>query len=540
MRRFARAGAALAGLLLLGGTAAAAFGQFETIQVLRNGFTLRVNGQAVQADNFLLNDRAYVRLADVAAALGMTASWDGATRTVDVVPRSAGIRLTVPVDPWNPVVDLTSLGVRASEVEAVGLETAGEPYVSRRFSFVWDDLVIADEASVASGRPVLDLNTEYTLKLFTRGGGVVRARFTTAGLPDLTSTGERRIILVPAMPERGFHWPYFLVLPGDAHRQENAGHRRYLVVDINNTGPDSSITETITRTRAQVEQRELVSLKLAEELWSPLLMPVIPRPVITYRSGGEENTFLTHALDRDVATLHLKMQDPELARLLERQFSQAGYAVESFTHLDQQVVAMIEHAVGYLNQYGHDVEEQVFLVGFSASGTFLDRLAALHPEKVKALVSGATLDNMLLPLAEYGGEKLIYPIGVADYEAVAGHPFDLAAHNRVARLIYMGEDDQNNTVLYRDSYGDEERRIITKLWGQAVLPRARALTTLYGEAGGQGIFILDRGVGHDYSEAMYAYMKAFLEANRDADAPVYPLPADWEQLRFTVFAGSQR
>ncbi|MBP2019814.1 pimeloyl-ACP methyl ester carboxylesterase [Symbiobacterium terraclitae] len=535
MRMRARTGALLAALLILGGTAAASFGNPETIRVLRNGFTFTVNGQEVQADNFLFEDRAYVRLADAAAAMGMTVTWDPATRTAAAVPRRASIRLTAPVDPFAPVIDLASLGVRASDVEAVGLEGAGETFLSRRFTLAWDQLIIADEEAVASGRPVLALNAQYTLKLFTRSGGMLRAEFTTAGLPELTASGERRFVMVPAMPERGFHWPYFLVLPSDAHREANAGHRRYLVVDINNTGPGGSVPETIARTRAEVALGEQVSMKLAEELWSPLLIPAIPRPVITYRYGGEENTLFTHALDRDAATLHLKMQDPELARLLERQFSQAGYTVESLAHLDRQVVAMIEHAVGYLNRYGQGVEEQVFLVGFSASGTFTDRLAALHPERVKALVSGATLDNMLLPLSEYGGEKLIYPIGTADYAEIAGRPFDLAAHNRVARLIYMGEDDPNNTVLYRDSYGGEERRIITKLWGEAVLPRAEALTKLYGEAGGHGIFILDRGVGHDYSEAMYRYMKAFLEANRDGDEPVYPLPADAEQLRFTVY-----
>jgi len=535
MRRLWRTGALVVALLVVGSTAAASFGVPETVRVLRNGFTFTVNGQEVQADNFLLEDRAYVRLTDAAAAMGMSVTWDPATRTAAAVPRRASIRLTVPVDPFSPVIDLASLGVSAADVEAVGLEGSGATYLSRRFIFEWDELIIADEKAAASGRPVLDLNAQYTLKLCTRSGGLLRAEFVTAGLPELTATGERRLVLVPAMPEGGFHWPYFLVLPSDMHRQANEGHRRYLVVDVNNTGPGGSAPETIARTRAELELGEQVSMKLAEELWSPLLIPAIPRPVITYRYGGEENTLFTHALDRDAATLHLKMQDPDLARLLERQFGQAGFTVESLTHLDRQVVAMIEHAVGYLNHYGHGVEEQVFLVGFSASGTFTDRLAALHPEKVRALVSGATLDNMLLPLAEYGGEKLIYPIGTADYAEVAGRPFDLAAHNRVARLIYMGEDDPNNTLLYRDSYGDEERRIITKLWGEAVLPRAEALTALYGEAGGHGIFILDRGVGHGYSEAMYRYMRAFLQANRDGDEPAYPLPADTEQLRFTVY-----
>lgn len=533
VKRLTRAGAIAAALLLLSGTAGAAFGSWETIRVLRNGFTLAVNGRVVDADTFLVEDRAYVGLRDIAAAMGMAVTWDPATRTAALASRSTAVRLAAPVDPFHPVIDLATLGLRAEDVEAIGLETEGEPYVPVRFTLQWDQLVIADEQASAEGRPVLALDTDYVLKLVTPTGGMLRVGFTTGGLPELADTGERQVVLVPAMPELGFHWPYFLVLPSAAHLQANEGHRRYLVVEMNNTGPSGSLADTVARTRAELKQGQPLAARLAEQLWAPLLMPAVPRPVITYRYGGEENTFFTHALDRDTATLHLMMQDPHLAALLARQFSQAGFTVESLMHLDRQVAAMIDHAVGYLNRYGFGVEEQVFVVGFSASGTFADRFAALHPEKVKALVAGAALDNLLLPLAEHRGEKLIYPIGTADYAEIAGRPFDLVAHNRVARLIYMGEDDPNNTLPYRDSYGDEERRIITKLWGEAVLPRAEALTRLYGEAGGRGIFILDRGVGHAYSEAMYEYMKAFLEANRDGDEPVYPLPADPEQLRFT-------
>lgn len=535
MKGLARAGATVAVLLLLSGTAGAAFGKWETIRVLRNGFTVTVGGREVQADNLLLEDRAYVRLTDIAQAMGMAVAWDPATRTAAVQPRPASVRLAAPVDPFCPVIDLASLGVAAADVEAIGLESAGERYVSRQFTLAWDELRIADDQATAEGRPVLALGTEYVLKMVTRTGEVLRVGFTTGGLPELVPTGRRQIVLVPAMPERGFHWPYFLVLPGDAHREANEGQPRHLIVEMNNTGPSNSVAETLARTRAEVERGQQLSMRLAEELWAPLLMPAVPRPVITYRYGGEENTFFTHALDRDAARLHLMLQDPGLAASLERPFRQAGFSPESLTRLDRQVAAMIEHAVGYLNAYGFGVEEQAFVVGFSASGTFADRFAALQPERVKAVVAGAALDNMLLPMAEHGGEPLPYPIGTADYEAIAGRPFDLAAHNRVARLVFMGEDDPNNTLPYRDSYGDEERRIITALWGEAVLPRAEALTALYGEAGGHGAFVLDRGTGHDYSEAMYQYVKAFLQANRGKGAPVYRVPEDPGQLRFTLF-----
>ena len=112
---------------------------------------------------------------------------------------------------------------------------------------------------------------------------------------------------------------------------------------------------------------------------------------------------------------------------------------------------------------------------------------------------------------------------------------NLKDHNEVARLIYMGKDDDNNTVPYSDCYGDIERDIIIRLWGINVLPRAQALINLYGEAGGKGIFILDKGIGHGSSIEMDEYVVEFLKSNRDTDIPVYPIPKNKDQLEYKIY-----
>lgn len=96
----------------------------------------------------------------------------------------------------------------------------------------------------------------------------------------------------------------------------------------------------------------------------------------------------------------------------------------------------------------------------------------------------------------------------------------------------MGEDDTNNVVLY---YGQKERQFVERLWGIDVLPRAHSLISLYGEAGGQGMFILDKGKGHGSSPDMNAYFVQFFKANRGSDKPVYPIPSNPEQLKYTVY-----
>jgi hypothetical protein len=222
--------------------------------------------------------------------------------------------------------------------------------------------------------------------------------------------------------------------------------------------------------------------------------------------------------------------------MLIETFAGHGFDVHDLVRLDLQLVAMIDHAIEYLNQNGHGLQTtQVFLYGYSASGTFVDRFTALHPGRVKAVAAGATLDDMILPLAQYRGRNLIFPIGTHDYAAITGRQFCLEAHNRVARLIHMGENDTANVLPYGDCYGDRERAIITELWGVEILPRAQQLIELYGESRGKGIFILDRGMGHSESRELQEYIVEFFKANRDSLTPVYPVPRNPHQLMYRLF-----
>lgn len=533
LRHSHRTGAVVAVLALLLSSGAAASDGLEEILVYRNLFTFKLNGQVVPADNFVLDNEPYVPLSAAADALGLAFTWDAKTRVASVAskpPEAKTTTLKSQVDPYNPAIDLGSLGLTARQVDALALETGGS-VVPVGFRFDGDQLVFTGKSAAS---PALRLNASYSLTIYARNGSSHEVRFSTSGLPDLTSTGQRRVVMVPAMPEKGFHWPYFLVLPSDTYKEANQGHKRYLVVEPNNTGTtDNSVENMIRATRDDAENSYFWYVR--EQLWSPFLIPAFPRPSVSYPDGTQQRMLYTHALDRDTAILHLDLENPSVATGAKSAIQAAGFAPESLLNLDRQLAAMIDHAVAYLNQYGHNVEKQVFLVGYSASGTFTDRFANLHPHKVKAVASGATLDDMMLPLAKHGGEDLIFPIGTADYKAITGRPFDLKAHNKVARLIFMGEDDTNNTLPFSDSYSDDERRIITKLWGKEVLPRAKELIQLYGEAGGEGIFILDKGVQHSMSQAMQEYLVTFLKANRDGEEPVYPIPSNPAQLKYTLF-----
>lgn len=552
---------------------------------------LVVNGRVVRGEVPAINfhGRTMVPVRFVSEALGATVGWDEATWTASItlagaaqldqrlatanariaefetalaaaVEAAQGLvrdrRVLEEVDPYGPIIDLAMLGIPAASVEAFRLEKRGDSAAApllidmtgnnvsfrRPFQAERQDGNLGgwqtDFVGFAGGSNILELNCEYILRVYTTLGQRYRIAFKTGGLPRLANDSRaRQVILIPAMPERGFHWPYLLAIPNTDHRAANLRHRRHLLIDIVNTGPSSSLSETLGAAKDFITRSGYPSVFTAHALWTPLLMPVFPRPHITLPNpiDGPCNTLYTHGLDRDSAILHLKMQDPNRSQDIVARFAAYNLDAHDFKRLDLQVLAMIDHALEYLNPQGFNLERKVFLRGFSASGTFVDRFAMLHPERVRAVFSGATLDDMILPLAEYRGQQLIFPIGIYDYEQITGRPFSLQHHNQVARLTQMGEIDTADVLPFSDCYGDRERRIITELWGTDMLARAQQLIALYGRSGGEGIFILDKGVGHAESHAMHDYVIQFFKANRDSDAPVYVRPSDPKQLVYTLF-----
>ncbi|MFZ5351107.1 MAG: stalk domain-containing protein [Bacillota bacterium] len=510
----------------------------EAIEVYRNYIRITVNGSPVTSDNFLYNNTTYVPLKSVAQMLGVQVGWDQNTKTALLTSNTGNdyvdIKISTLVSPYNVKINLSELGISTEQIEGYKLEQ-NNVMINKDIAFKDGYVTILGKYSDVAGHSI-DLNSSYTLKLHTSSGSKYKLSFITSGLPKIAEGEERQLILVPAMPEKGFHWPYYIAIPSNQYKSENKYDKRYMLVDTTNNGVTESFDVCLNSTYDTVNTRSQYSLSVAEYLNTPALMPVFPRPNVWYESSEDGwGGFYTHALDRDTATLHLKMEDPALSAMLDESFAELKFDIDQLKQLDCQLEAMIEHAIDYLNSNGFKLEEKVFMCGYSASGTFTDRFTNLHPDKVKAVASGGTLDDMMLPLDRYQNENLIFPIGNYDYKEITGRSFDINAHNQVARLIFMGEDDTNNVVPYSDCYGDRERAVIIKLWGEEVLPRASSLIKLYGEAGGKGIFILDNGVGHSFSNEMSEYILEFFRANIDSHKPQYPIPKNSKQLKYTLY-----
>ena len=186
---------------------------------------------------------------------------------------------------------------------------------------------------------------------------------------------------------------------------------------------------------------------------------------IILEANNQENTpkIVTSAVENTMDYLfsvlyHSKNTNPILVPLLPSINNGNPYfqqlAIECFDasktgkfhRIDQQVVSMIEDARKIISGLsGKNVPEKVFLHGYSSSGVFAQRFALLHPKLVSAACIGGAIGTMPLPIDEYQGQQLSYPIGTADIEELTRKPFDLENYKKIKFTYYVTEGE--NEVL---------------------------------------------------------------------------------------------
>ncbi len=301
-----------------------------------------------------------------------------------------------------------------------------------------------------------------------------------------------RYQIIAANPSAGFHWEYLLYMPKKVTSN-------YLLVIPNNTSHDD---EDIAVHRTGAKQEIVLRHTLADELGTPLLVPIFPRP----------NEYYVHNLDRNVLLM-----------------TQDGYQ-----RFDLQLLAMVDDARLRLAKKNLQIEPRFLLWGFSASGTFSDRFSLLHPDR---LVAVASAGSHSLPFATYAGENLPYPVGTYDFETITGVPFDMDAFAALPRFLYQGDQDHggyftsNGTKYLADEYFDlftrpevearlasapvplitglemsEEDETLLKYriyQGAVFVDEFIAIRQIYAEAGlNQTQFKLYPGAGHHFTDEM--------------------------------------
>ncbi len=285
-----------------------------------------------------------------------------------------------------------------------------------------------------------------------------------------------RLERISAASDRGFYADYFLYISPAAARTAKQASPVTILVQPNNSGTNSDDPAVH---QSDAWWTTFGRKPVADELGVILMVPAFVRP-------GEDWHIYTHALDRD--TLTTPRQD--LARL------------------DLQLIAMIDDARKRLAARGIATQEKFLIQGFSASGMFANRFTALHPKRVLAAASGSPGGWPIAPLAEFAGEPLPYPAGIADLAALVGRPFDAAAFAQVPQLVYMGSLDDNDSLDFGDGWDKEPAALVDQHFGADPQARWSKSQELYRAVGPSTQFLLVEGIGHD-RRALQRYVTDF-------------------------------
>jgi len=143
------------------------------------------------------------------------------------------------------------------------------------------------------------------------------------------------------------------------------------------------------------------------------LCPVFPRPPIEA---------YVPCLDHET----LKLTDPpELIRI------------------DLQLIAMVNVFRNHLEEKGFEVAKRLFFEGYSGSAAFSIRFAFIHPELVEAFSAGHCAGWPILPISDYEGKAVNYPLGISDLFELTGKAFNIEALREVKAFLYAGSADDN-------------------------------------------------------------------------------------------------
>lgn len=119
--------------------------------------------------------------------------------------------------------------------------------------------------------------------------------------------------------------------------------------------------------------------------------------------------------------------------------------------IDEQVIKIINKAKDIVKtEKGIDLNDKIFLNGYSSSGVFAQRFSLLHPELIEKACIGGASGSIPIPTKALG-----YPIGIEDYKSITGKEFDMENYKKINFKYYVGElETQNKSNTRTDEKGN--------------------------------------------------------------------------------------
>ncbi|MGZ3775134.1 MAG: alpha/beta hydrolase family protein [Pseudobdellovibrionaceae bacterium] len=294
--------------------------------------------------------------------------------------------------------------------------------------------------------------------------------------PRISSLGA--FYRIEADPQLGFNYPFFLYIP-----ETDRAQMTLLVIPNNSGSSQLDFESQVRRARADV----LEWSGLAEKISSALLVPAFFRP-------NDNPPIYTHSLSR--STLEVKSGD------LKR--------------VDLQLIKMIDVARSIIKKKESKAPyEKIFLFGFSASAMFVNRFAFIHPDIVAAVALGAPGGWPIAPVKEFMGQKLNYPVGIADLDFLTNSQVNIKKVAKIPMYLFLGENDENDSVVFRDSYTKDDENQIFSFFGKKPVKRWSIAEKIYKDAGLNATFKLYPGIGHETNKVIHDDVTKFFKSVKD-------------------------
>lgn len=225
-----------------------------------------------------------------------------------------------------------------------------------------------------------------------------------------------------------FNFPYILCIP------KNLENKDTLFVESNNEeDPDKLIGS------AKGTTLNILNLMSGSRKKSPCFIPVLPTNGLNGR--------------------------PYFQQLSPECFN--GNLPQDKKRIDLQVVKAIEDAKNKIFELTKkNVDEKIFLHGYSSSGVFAQRFTLLHPEIVKEVCIGGAIGSIPMPINEYNGISLDYPAGTNNFSQLCGTEFNAEEYKKINFRYYVAEreadrlsqsrfkEDGTNAPMHDMSYMD--------------------------------------------------------------------------------------
>ena len=297
---------------------------------------------------------------------------------------------------------------------------------------------------------------------------------------EVKKFSDFKMKVINADPSKGFNFPYILIMP------KSLPNKVKLMVECANSKDYEKSNGTAQSFEEQIECASKYAEDICEQqddknfnipllyqkLRQPIIIPIIER--CEYERVGvirpDEQDEKYAELDRLGKNTEFYPQQLGRQVMLEKE--------GKFAKLSEQVVAMVEDVKRKIRVYSKlrmkriEIEEKSALVGFSSSSVFASRMQLICPEHFDTCISLCSGGTQPLPLTELNGEKLNYPLGVADFEQIFGKPFNAKEYAKAKQISIVGELEPNgsyNTALKPRLFDKSIRDLFLRVYGNLTL-----------------------------------------------------------------------